>query len=246
MRTVSSRAMPQAGFGPELPPSWREALGPELRAPYFADLAHFVDAARSAHAVFPSQDEVFGAFALTPLQRVKVVMLGQDPYHGEGQAHGLCFSVRPGVAPPPSLVNVYKELAADVPGFQRPPHGHLVPWARQGVLMLNAVLTVQAGVPNSHKGRGWERFTDAAITTVGARRPHVVFVLWGNHARKKAALIDRSRHTVIEGAHPSPLSYRRFAGSRPFSTVNAALVAHGQTPIDWCLGALASPGRSAP
>jgi uracil-DNA glycosylase len=228
-----------------LPPSWQEALAPELSAPYFAELARFVDAARAAHAVFPPEDEVFSAFALTPLEQVRVVMLGQDPYHGAGQAHGLCFSVRPGIAPPPSLLNVYKELATDVPGFQRPPHGHLAGWAQQGILMMNAVLTVQAGIPNSHKGRGWERFTDAAIAAVSAARPHAVFVLWGNYARRKAALIDRTRHTVIEGAHPSPLSYRRFAGSRPFSAVNAALAAHGQPPIDWRVGAV-SPDKSAP
>jgi uracil-DNA glycosylase len=219
----------------DLPSSWETALGGELQAPYFAELARFVDAARVAHRVFPPEDEVFSAFVLTPLERVKVVLLGQDPYHGEGQAHGLCFSVRPGIAPPPSLVNVYKELASDVPGFERPRHGHRVAWARQGVLMLNTALTVQAHLANSHKGRGWERFTDAAIGAVNARREHAVFVLWGNHAKKKAALIDATRHTVVAGAHPSPLSQRAFMGSKPFSAVNAALRAHGQTPIDWRL-----------
>lgn len=221
----------------DLPASWRTALGAELEAEYFRELARFVDAARASHRVFPREEDVFAAFAMAPLDRVKVVLLGQDPYHDEGQAHGLCFSVRPGVAPPPSLVNVYKELAADVPEFTRPTHGHLVEWAQQGILMLNAVLTVEAHAPASHKGRGWERFTDAAIRAASAERAHVVFVLWGNAARKKAALIDRARHTVIEGAHPSPLSQRLFAGSRPFSRVNAALVAHGQTPIDWRLSA---------
>jgi uracil-DNA glycosylase len=221
----------------DLPASWRAALGAELEADWFRDLGRFVDAARASTQVFPAEADVFAAFALAPLDAVKVVLLGQDPYHDEGQAHGLCFSVRPGTPPPPSLVNVYKELAADVPGFTRPPHGHLVPWARQGMLLLNAVLTVEAHAPTSHKGRGWERFTDAAIRAVSAARPHVVFVLWGNAARKKAALVDRTRHTVIEGAHPSPLSQRLFTGSRPFSRVNAALVAHGQTPIDWRLSA---------
>lgn len=220
-----------------LPPSWQAALGDELRAPYFAELARFVDAARAEHQVFPPEDDVFAAFALAPLDGVKVVLLGQDPYHDDGQAHGLCFSVRPGVAPPPSLVNVYKELATDVPDFERPSHGHLVSWARQGVLMLNAVLTVQAHRANSHKGRGWERFTDAAIAAVAARSTHAVFVLWGNYAQKKGRLIDRARHTVVAGAHPSPLSHRLFKGSRPFSAVNAALLAHGQTPIDWRLPA---------
>lgn len=218
-----------------LPPSWQEALGDELRAPYFADLARFVDAARVEHQIFPPADDVFAAFTLAPLDQVKVVLLGQDPYHDDGQAHGLCFSVRPGMPPPPSLANVYKELASDVPGFERPAHGHLVSWARQGVLMLNAVLTVQAHQANSHKNRGWERFTDAAIAAVAARPQHVVFVLWGNYAQKKGRLIDGTRHTVIASAHPSPLSQRLFTGSRPFSQVNAALTAHGQTPIDWRL-----------
>ena len=218
-----------------LPASWRAALGAEIEADYFRELGRFVDTARAAHQIFPPEADVFAAFALTALEAVKVVLLGQDPYHDVGQAHGLCFSVQPGVAPPPSLVNVYKELAVDVAGFVRPSHGHLVAWARQGILMLNAVLTVQAHAPSSHKNRGWERFTDAAIRAVSAAHPHAAFVLWGNYARKKVPLIDRTRHTVIEGAHPSPLSFRRFAGSRPFSRVNAALVAHGQTPIDWRL-----------
>jgi uracil-DNA glycosylase len=218
-----------------LPPSWEEALGGEVREEYFTQLALFVDAARTAHEVFPAEDEVFDAFALTPLDRVQVVLLGQDPYHDCGQAHGLCFSVRPGVPVPPSLLNVYRELATDVPGFRPPPHGYLAHWASQGMLMLNAVLTVQAHVPNSHKNHGWELFTDAAIATVSAVREHVVFLLWGNYARKKAALIDGARHTVIAGAHPSPLSRRLFMGSKPFSAVNAALQAHGQHPIDWQL-----------
>ncbi len=221
----------------DLPPSWRQALATELAADWFRELGRFVDAARATHEVFPREDDVFAAFALTPLAAVKVVLLGQDPYHDVGQAHGLCFSVQPGVTPPPSLANVYKELASDVPGFERPRHGHLVGWARQGILMLNTVLTVQAHAPGSHAKRGWERFTDAAIRAVSATQPHVAFVLWGNHARKKVPLIDQTRHTVIEGAHPSPLSFRMFAGSRPFSRVNAALAAHGQTPIDWRLSA---------
>ncbi len=224
-----------------LPPSWQEALRGELDADYFRELGRSVDAARAMQQVYPAEADVFAAFALAPLDRVNVVLLGQDPYHDEGQAHGLCFSVRPGVPPPPSLVNVYKELAADIPGFERPAHGHLAAWARQGVLMLNTVLTVQAHAPGSHKGRGWERFTDAAIAAVSATRAHAVFVLWGNHARKKAALVDRTRHTVIAAAHPSPLSYRRFAGSRPFSQVNAALVAHGQAPIEWRLSMTPEP-----
>lgn len=225
-----------------LPPSWREALAAELAADWFRELAGFVDAARAAGPVFPPAADVFNAFVATPLDAVKVVLLGQDPYHDEGQAHGLCFSVRPGVPPPPSLLNVYKELAADVPGFARPAHGHLAAWARQGVLLLNTVLTVEAHRAGSHARRGWERFTDAALAAVSARRDHVVFLLWGNHARKKAGLVDRARHTVIEAAHPSPLSYRLFAGSRPFSRANAALVAHAQSPIDWRLPVEAAEG----
>lgn len=220
-----------------LPPSWQSVLEDELSQPYFAELGRFVDAERAAHQVFPSEDDVFNAFSLTPLDETRVLLLGQDPYHGAGQAHGLCFSVKPGAGVPPSLVNIYKELEADMPGFMRPAHGYLVHWARQGMLMLNAVMTVRAHEPNSHKNRGWERFTDAAIRAVNARRGHVVFVLWGNYARKKATLIDRSRHTVIEGAHPSPLSAKRFMGCRAFSKVNAALLAHGQRPIDWVLPA---------
>jgi uracil-DNA glycosylase len=218
-----------------LPPSWREALAAEVDAEWFRELGRFVDAARAAGPVFPPEHDVFNAFTVTPLDAVKVVLVGQDPYHDEGQAHGLCFSVRPGVAPPPSLVNVYKELALDVSGFARPAHGHLAAWATQGVLLLNTVLTVEAHRPGSHARRGWERFTDAALAAVSARRDHVVFLLWGNHARKKATLVDRARHTVIEAAHPSPLSYRAFAGSRPFSRANAALVSHGQPPVDWRL-----------
>ncbi|MCC6846881.1 MAG: uracil-DNA glycosylase [Deltaproteobacteria bacterium] len=225
-----------------LPPSWREALAAELDAEWFRALGRFVDAARAAGPVFPPERDVFAAFTATPLDAVRVVLLGQDPYHGAGQAHGLCFSVRPGIAPPPSLRNVYEELAADVPGFVRPRHGHLAAWARQGVLLLNAVLTVEADRAGSHARRGWERFTDTVLAAVNARRDHVVFLLWGNHARRKGALVDRARHTVIEAAHPSPLSYRAFAGSRPFSRANAALVAHGRAPIDWRLPVDAGAG----
>lgn len=226
----------------DLPPSWRAALAAELDSGWFRELGRFVAAARAAGPVFPPEGDVFNAFTATPLDAVKVVLLGQDPYHDAGQAHGLCFSVRPGVSPPPSLVNIYKELAADVPGFVRPPHGCLAAWARQGVLLLNAVLTVAAHRPGSHAGHGWERFTDAAVAAVSARPEHAVFLLWGNRARRKATLVDRSRHTVIEAAHPSPLSYRAFAGSRPFSRANAALVAHGRAPVDWRLPVEAGGG----
>jgi uracil-DNA glycosylase len=218
-----------------LPVSWQTALEGELGQPYFTALGHFVEAERSAHEVFPSEDDVFNAFRLTPLDKTKVLLLGQDPYHGVGQAHGLCFSVQPGIPVPPSLANVYKELETDMPGFRRPSHGHLAYWAAQGILMLNAVMTVRAHAPNSHKNHGWERFTDAAIRAVNSKQEHVVFVLWGTYARKKAQLVDRNRHTVIEGAHPSPLAVKRFRGCKAFSKVNALLVAHGQNPIDWQL-----------
>lgn len=218
-----------------LPLSWEKALGGELQQPYFKQLEKFVDGERAKKEVFPPEDEVFSAFELTPLDEVKVLLLGQDPYHDNNQAHGLCFSVKPGITPPPSLVNMYKELESDIPGFKRPRHGYLVHWAKQGMLMINAVLTVQAHTPNSHKDQGWEQFTDAAIKAVSAKKDHVVFLLWGNYAKKKAKLIDKKRHTVIEGAHPSPLSQKLFFGSKPFSAVNAALEAHGQTPIDWQL-----------
>lgn len=218
-----------------LPSSWEAVLKDELSQPYFRALERFVDAERAAHAVFPPEDEVFSAFERTPFDRVKAVLLGQDPYHGDNQAHGLCFSVRPGVRVPPSLANMYRELETDIPGFERPSHGYLARWADQGVLMLNAVLTVRAHEANSHSNRGWEQFTDAVIRAVGQSDRHAVFLLWGNYARKKSKLIDRSVHTVIECAHPSPLSQKRFFGSKPFSAANAALLAHAQTPIDWRL-----------
>jgi uracil-DNA glycosylase len=171
---------------------------------------------------------------LTPYADVKVLILGQDPYHGPGQAHGLCFSVRRGVQTPPSLGNIYKELHADL-GCPIPRHGNLESWARQGVLLLNAVLTVRAHEAASHQGKGWERFTDAVISAVSDKQERVVFILWGAYARKKAALIDRTRHVIIESAHPSPLSASKFLGSRPFSQANAALIEVGHEPIDWCV-----------
>jgi len=219
-----------------LPKSWRPQLDAELEQPYFRALREFVDGERRAHTVYPPENEVFAALELTPYERVKVMILGQDPYHGPGQAHGLAFSVRPGVAPPPSLRNIFRELQADL-GCPVPRDGSLVPWAKQGVLLLNAVLTVRAGEPNSHQGKGWERFTDAVIRAVDARSERVVFVLWGGYAGKKEALIDTGRHAVLRSAHPSPLSARRgFFGSRPFTKVNAALEDDGESPVDWCLG----------
>ena len=210
-------------------------LDRETTQPYFQKLTAFVDGERTSQEVFPPEDDVFAAFRWTPYDRVKVLLLGQDPYHDNGQAHGLCFSVRPGVRPPPSLANVYRELRQDV-GANLPGHGCLIPWAQQGILLLNAVLTVRAHQANSHKGKGWELFTDAVIRTLNEKPEHVVFVLWGSYAKKKASLITNLRHTVITGVHPSPLSANQgFFGSRPFSNVNAALVTAGQLPIDWQL-----------
>jgi uracil-DNA glycosylase len=215
-----------------LPSDWHDILSDELEKPYFKQLATFVDKERAAGKVFPPEDEVFTSFRLAPYNEVKVLLLGQDPYHDDNQAHGLCFSVKPGITPPPSLANMYKELRDDL-GCKIPKHGYLVRWAEQGMLMLNAVLTVRAHTPNSHKDQGWETFTDAVIKAVNDKPTHVVFLLWGNYAKKKKKLIDTKRHSVIEGAHPSPLSAKLFFGSKPFSQVNSALEKHGQTPIDW-------------
>lgn len=219
----------------ELPESWHAALADELEKPYFKKLAEFVDEERRTQQVFPPEDDVFNALKYTPYDQVNVLLLGQDPYHDDNQAHGLCFSVRPGIKPPPSLVNMYKELQSDV-GFRVPNHGYLVDWAKQGMLMLNAVLTVRAHQPNSHKDKGWERFTDAIISKVNQKQDQVIFVLWGAYAQKKTALIDARRHVIIQSAHPSPLSARAgFFGSKPFSKINAALKAAGKPEINWQL-----------
>ncbi|WP_437520351.1 uracil-DNA glycosylase [Sorangium sp. So ce726] len=220
----------------DLPASWERVLAGELEQQYFKKLARFVEDERKAHQVFPAEEDVFAAFKFTPYESVRVLLLGQDPYHDDGQAHGLCFSVRPGITPPPSLANMYKEAVSDLPGFTIPSHGCLTTWATQGVLLLNTVLTVRAHTPNSHKNQGWESFTDAVIKKVNDRPDGVVFVLWGGHAQKKAKLIDAKRHTVIKAAHPSPLSARSgFFGSKPFSTINSALRARGADEIDWRL-----------
>jgi len=221
-----------------LPDSWQAVLGEELDKSYFQQLTEFVAEERYGHRVFPPQDEVFAALEATPFDRVKVLILGQDPYHGEGQGHGLCFSVRPGVKTPPSLRNIFKEMRDEL-GHPVPDNGYLMPWAEQGVLLLNAVLTVREGEANSHKGRGWEKFTDAVISAVSARSEPAVFVLWGNYAKKKLPLIDTTRHAVVQGAHPSPLSAKLFLGSRPFSQIDEALAAQGHDPIDWRIRDLA-------
>lgn len=225
------------GLPADLPASWRAALEPETRQPYWADLMRFVAAERAAHAVEPPAADVFNAFKFTPLDGVKLLLLGQDPYPTPGVAHGLCFSVLPGTRLPQSLKNIYRELEDDV-GAKPVNHGYLAAWARQGVLMLNAVLTVRANEPNSHARKGWEKFTDAAIRAVNDRAGPAVFLLWGSYAQKKEKLIDATRHAVIKGVHPSPLSASNgFFGSRPFSAVNAALEAAGAAPIDWQLPA---------
>lgn len=212
---------------------WNPVLRAELQQPYWTELQEFVAAERRDHAVFPPAEDVFAALHLTPYAEVRAVILGQDPYHGPGQAHGLSFSVRPGVAMPPSLRNIFTEREADL-GLPRPRHGCLDAWARAGVLLLNTTLTVRAGQAASHQGHGWERFTDEVIRAVAAKPDRVVFVLWGAAARRKRALIDTDRHSVIESAHPSPLSAANgFFGSRPFSRTNAALEEAGRTPIDW-------------
>ncbi|WP_282956149.1 uracil-DNA glycosylase [Neisseria canis] len=215
--------------------TWKEAIGTEKEAPYFRHILNTVKAERQAgQIIYPPAGDVFNAFKATEFDRVKVVILGQDPYHGAGQAHGLAFSVRPEVHIPPSLQNIYKELAADIEGFQMPRHGYLQGWAEQGVLLLNTVLTVRAGQAHSHASLGWEQFTDCVIHRLNDQREHLVFMLWGSHAQKKGAFIDRNRHLVLTAPHPSPLSaHRGFLGCRHFSQANAYLKAHGQTPIEW-------------
>ena len=214
---------------------WNPVLRGEFTKPYWPDLQAFVATERARYTVYPPPEEVFAALHLTPYAETKVLILGQDPYHGPRQAHGLCFSVRRGVAIPPSLANIHTELRNDL-GIEPPGHGNLEAWAHQGVLLLNATLTVRAGQAASHQGRGWETFTDEVIRTVSAKDRPVVFILWGAYARRKRALVDTSRHTVIESAHPSPLSaHNGFLGSRPFSRANEALIAAGLDPVDWRL-----------
>lgn len=226
----------------KLDESWRNALAGEFAQGYMRDLKDFLRAELAAgKRIFPNGPEYFRALDLTPLDKVRVVILGQDPYHGAGQAHGLCFSVRPGVRVPPSLVNIYKELQTDL-GIPPARHGCLEHWAGQGVLLLNSVLTVEEARAASHQGKGWERFTDAVIRAVNEECDHVVFLLWGSYAQKKAAFVDRGRHLVLKAPHPSPLSaHNGFFGCRHFSQTNSALVSHGGDAIDWRLPAPVDP-----
>lgn len=215
--------------------SWKRALAAEFGKPYFESLVHFLRQEKAAgKRIYPPGSQIFRAFDLTPLDQVKVVILGQDPYHGLGQAHGLSFSVPEGVPAPPSLKNIFKEIESDL-GVKMSGYPNLEKWARQGVLLLNAVLTVRSGEAASHSKIGWEEFTDAVIRCISERCEGVVFMLWGNFARSKRDLIDRSRHHVLEAAHPSPLARGAFFGSRHFSQANALLAARGRTPIDWQL-----------
>ena len=217
------------------PANWHDTLSEEKQQPYFQDLIHKVNQERAdGKVIYPPNAEVFQAFVSTPLADIKVVILGQDPYHGPEQAHGLAFSVRQGVKIPPSLRNMYKELNTDIQGFEIPNHGNLHAWAEQGVLLLNTVLTVEAGQAHSHAKWGWERFTDKVVDVINQHQQHVVFLLWGSHAQKKGAMIDRSRHLVLEAVHPSPLSaHRGFFGCQHFSLTNQYLEETGQTPIHW-------------
>ena len=214
-------------------PGWREALRPTFAKQPFRKLAASVAEERKKKTVFPPADEVFNAFNATPLADVRVVILGQDPYHGPGQAHGLCFSVAHGVQTPPSLKNIYKELTTDVPGFKTPAHGNLQSWAAQGIFLLNASLTVRKGEANSHAQLGWQEFTDEVIKVLNRQPQKIVFILWGGFAQKKAARLNESKHCVLKAAHPSPLSVTKFLGCKVFSRTNAFLEKQGQQAIDW-------------
>jgi len=222
----------------ELEPSWLKVLGEEFDKDYMIGLKNFLKTEKEAgHRIYPKGSDIFNAFSKTPFDDVKVVILGQDPYHGPNQAHGLSFSVQDGIATPPSLQNIYKELATDIPGFKIPRSGNLTKWAEQGVLLLNATLTVRASEAGSHQRKGWETFTDMVIKTISDQKTGVVFILWGNYAQSKIGLINQSKHLVIKSTHPSPLAVSRggFFGSKPFSKANTYLAEHGKQVIDWHL-----------
>ena len=220
---------------PNIEPSWLNVLQEEFQQPYIHTLRQFLLTEKKSHSVYPPNKEIFTAFWKTPFHQVRAVLLGQDPYHGPGQAHGLSFSVKKGISIPPSLRNIYKELAADI-GITPPPHGHLIEWAEQGVLLLNTVLTVRHKQAASHQKKGWERLTDRAISELSKQRDGLIFILWGSKAQAKINLIDTSKHCIIKSVHPSPMSAERgFHGSKPFSKANAYLVQRGEAPIDWSL-----------
>lgn len=222
-------------MSPDIEPSWKERLEEEFQAPYFAQLKHFLVTEVKERTIYPAGRDMFNAFRSTPFQEVKVVILGQDPYHGPGQAHGLCFSVPKGIALPPSLRNIFQELSKDL-GVPPPSHGDLTAWAAQGVLLLNTILSVRAHEPGSHQGKGWEAFTDAALTQLSRHHSGLVFLLWGRHAQEKENIIDKDKHYVLKAPHPSPLSaHRGFMGCGHFSATNELLLAQGRTPIQWAL-----------
>ncbi len=219
---------------PQIEDSWKAALSHDFAQPYFSNLKQFLVEEKQQYKVFPPGKQIFSAFNLTPFDKVKVVILGQDPYHDDGQAHGLCFSVPQGIMQPPSLKNIFKELATDIPGFVIPKHGNLEAWAKQGVLLLNATLTVRAHQAGSHQKHGWETFTDSVIKHLSDEREGLVFILWGNYAIAKTALIDTQKHHVLQSVHPSPLSASRgFFGCKHFSKTNELLIQEGLEPINW-------------
>jgi len=221
----------------DLEPSWLKVLGAEFDKPYMKALKDFLQQEKQAgYTIYPKGTDIFNAFKHTPFDKVKVVILGQDPYHGVGQAHGLSFSVQKGVTPPPSLKNIYKELSDEFPDFKIPNHGELTSWADQGVLLLNATLTVRAHTAGSHQNKGWEQFTDKVITELSEKREGLIFILWGSYAKQKEVLIDKSKHFIIKSAHPSPFSaHSGFFGSKPFSKTNEILKKEGKEPINWQL-----------
>lgn len=215
--------------------TWKAQLTEEFEKPYFLDIKRYlIEDHKKGITIYPPAKEIFNAFNLTPFNKVKIVMLGQDPYHGKGQAHGLCFSVKDGIKPPPSLVNIYKELKNDIPNFKIPQHGNLINWAKQGVFLLNAMLTVKANQPASHQKIGWQNFTDTVIKTISENKKGIIFMLWGNFAKRKSELIDEKRHHILKAAHPSPFSaYNGFFGCKHFSQANAILKAKNEAEIDW-------------
>ena len=224
----------------EIHESWRKVLGEQFAAPYFSELKSFLVKEKKKHIVYPPGNQIFSAFNHCPFNKLKVVIIGQDPYHGPGQANGLCFSVSPGIRKPPSLVNVFKEIQTDL-GIPIPQDGNLEPWADQGILLLNATLTVQAGMPGTHQKKGWEKFTDAVIKAISDNKKGIVFLLWGNFAQTKAELIDKDKHFILTAAHPSPLARGAFFGCKHFSKTNKILEHQGILPIDWRLEKQKSP-----